>query len=73
MNDKSSINRVNFKRSHINNQILGVTGLKASCAVKACCIATRTKVLKEIRDLRAKFSCIHISFFSGFASSARIH
>ena len=72
MNDKSSINRVNFKRSHINNQILGVTGLKASCTVKACCIATRTKVLKEIRDHRAKFSCIHISFFSGFASSARI-
>ena len=69
MNDKSSINIVNFKRSHINNQILGVTGLKASCTVKAC-TATRTKVL---RDHRAKFSCLHIPFFSGFVSSARIH
>ena len=72
MNDKSLINIVNFKRSHINNQILGVTGLKASCTVKAC-TATRTKVLKEIRDHRAKFSYIHIPFFSGFVSSARIH
>ena len=46
----------------IDNQVLGVTGLKASCTVKAC-TATRTKVLKETVTTELSFLVFIFLFF----------